>query len=101
SRNETKSRKGSYAWIERGYEWILGLALRHRLVIAVLAVLVIFSSVPLYKMCRQDYIPSDVDESEFDVNVTAREGTSITSMNDVMRQVEQDLMSTRGARLVL
>ena len=32
------------------------------------------SSVPLYKLVRQEYLPSNVDEGEFDVRVTAAEG---------------------------
>ena len=41
--------------------------------IAALAIGVIALSFPLYELVRQEYIPSDVDEAEFDVNVTAPE----------------------------
>ena len=37
----------------------------------------IASSVPLYGLVKQEYIPSDVDEAEFEVSVTAPEGTSL------------------------
>ncbi|HJZ66961.1 MAG TPA: efflux RND transporter permease subunit, partial [Blastocatellia bacterium] len=96
-----KSRRGFYGIIDRAYEWMLGLAVRHRAVVAVLALLVIASSVPLYKVVKQDYIPTDVDESEFDVGVTAREGTSLAAMNEVMRTIEAELRNTPGVRVVL
>jgi HAE1 family hydrophobic/amphiphilic exporter-1 len=96
-----KSRRGFYAWIDRTYTRMLATTMRHRVVVSVLALLVIASSVPLYKKVRQEYIPSDVDEAEFDVGVTAPEGTSLAAMDDVMRSVENDLRSTPGVRLVL
>jgi hydrophobic/amphiphilic exporter-1 (mainly G- bacteria), HAE1 family len=96
-----KSRRGFYAFIDRSYTWMLKLAIHHRVVVAVLALVVILSSIPLYKVVKQDYIPTDVDESEFDVGVTAREGTSMDAMNGVMRAVEADLSSTPGVRVVL
>jgi hydrophobic/amphiphilic exporter-1 (mainly G- bacteria), HAE1 family len=99
--DQAKSRKGFYGWIDRTYTGILSVAMRNRMAVAVLAVLVICSSVPLYGMVKQDYLPSDVDESEFDVSVTAREGTSFQSMEGVMRSVEEDLRTTPGVRVVL
>ena len=36
-------------------------------------------------MVRQEFIPGDVDEAEFEVNVTAPEGTSLAAMDEVMR----------------
>ena len=95
------SRRGFYGFIDRGYTWMLKLAIHHRVAVAVFAFLVILSSVPLYKVVKQDYIPTDVDESEFDVGVNAREGTSMEAMNEVMRAVEADLRSTPGVRVVL
>lgn len=99
--DQAKSRSGFYFWIDRIYTSLLSFAMRHRVAVAVLALLVIFSSVPLYGMVKQDYLPSDVDESEFDVNFTAREGTSFESIEGVMRSVEGDLRTTPGVRVVL
>jgi HAE1 family hydrophobic/amphiphilic exporter-1 len=69
--------------------------------VALVAVLAIASSVPLYQQVRQEYIPSNVDEGEFDVNVTAPEGASITAMTEVALQIEKELRSVKGVRLVL
>src|SRR5205085_8655377 len=69
------SRRGFYAWLDRRYTRILEFAMHHRVIVAVLAIAVISSSVPLYRVVKQEYIPTDVDEAEFDVGVTAHEGT--------------------------
>jgi HAE1 family hydrophobic/amphiphilic exporter-1 len=95
------SRRGFYAWIERGYMWTLGLVTRHRVVVILLAFGVIASAMPLYTAVRQEYIPSEVDEAEFEVNVTAPERASVAAMDEVMRRVEADLRATPGVRLVL
>lgn len=95
------SRRGFYRWIDRGYSTLLAGAMRHRLVVASLVVIVIASNVPLYRMVKQEYIPTDVDEAEFDVNVNAPEGTNLVAMNDAMHQVEKELMDTPGVRLIL
>jgi hydrophobic/amphiphilic exporter-1 (mainly G- bacteria), HAE1 family len=62
---------------------------------------VIASSVPLYSWVKQEYIPSDVDEAEFEVNVTAPEGTSLAAMDEVMRVVETEIRAIPGVQFVL
>jgi HAE1 family hydrophobic/amphiphilic exporter-1 len=99
--SEASSRRGFYALIDRSYTWLLQLAMRHRLVVAVIAIIVALSSIPLYRVVKQEYIPTDVDEAEFDVNVNAPEGTNIEAMNDAMLSIEKDLLSTPGVRLIL
>jgi hydrophobe/amphiphile efflux-1 (HAE1) family protein len=95
------SRRGFYALIDRSYTSLLKLAMRHRAIVAVIAIAVALSSIPLYRVVKQEYIPSDVDEAEFDVNVNAPEGTNIEAMNDAVLAVEKDLLSTPGVRLIL
>ena len=95
------SRRGFYALIDRSYTSLLQLAMRHRAVVAVIAIAVALSSIPLYRVVKQEYIPSDVDEAEFDVNCNAPEGTNIDAMNDAVLAVEKDLLSTPGVRLIL
>ena len=95
------SRRGFYAWIDRGYTWLLAWAMRHRVAVLVVSLGVILSSIPLYGVVRQDYIPTDVDEAEFEVRVVAPQNTSLAAMDEVMRVVESELQSTPGVRLVL
>jgi HAE1 family hydrophobic/amphiphilic exporter-1 len=95
------SRQGFYVWIDRGYAWLLALAMRHRMAVVVLALGTILSAIPLYGVVRQDYIPTDVDEAEFEIRVTAPQNISLAAMDEVMRAVESELQNTPGVRLVL
>jgi HAE1 family hydrophobic/amphiphilic exporter-1 len=95
------SRGGFYGYIDRGYTRLLTLSMRHRLVVSVLALGVIASSVPLYRAVKQEFIPSNVDEAEFEVSVNAPEGTNLASMNETMLAMEQEIMKTPGVRVVL
>ncbi|HEX5733321.1 MAG TPA: efflux RND transporter permease subunit [Blastocatellia bacterium] len=96
-----KSRTGFYGRIDAVYTWMLSFSMRHRFVVSLVAAAVILSAVPLYSVVKQDYIPTDVDESEFDVNITSREGTSVAAMDQTMRTVEADIRSAPGVQLVL
>jgi HAE1 family hydrophobic/amphiphilic exporter-1 len=95
------SRGGFYGYIDRAYTRLLTLSMRHRLTVSVLALLVVASSVPLYRAVRQEFIPTNVDEAEFEVSVNAPEGTNLAAMNETMQAVEQELLSTPGVRVVL
>src|SRR6185295_4505467 len=95
------SRRGFYRWIDGAYMRALGLAMRHRGIVSVIALLVIFSSVPLYRAVKQEFIPTNVDEAEFEVNINGPEGTNLAVMNQAMQEVEKQIMTTPGVRLVL
>jgi len=95
------SRRGFYRWIDAGYTRLLGFAMRHRLAVSLVAIAVIFSSVPLYRTVKQEFIPTNVDEAEFEVNINGPEGTSLAAMNEGMQAIEKEIMSTPGVRLVL
>jgi HAE1 family hydrophobic/amphiphilic exporter-1 len=99
--DEVASRKGFYRWIDAGYLWSLRQALRHRWIVLALAVAVIASNVPLYHLVSQDYIPTNVDESEFEIRLEAREGASLKSADAVMRAAEATLHDVPGVELVL
>ncbi len=95
------SRKGFYGMLDYIYSAVLRFAMRHRFIVAVIAIAVIASSVPLYRLVKQEYIPTDVDEAEFDVNISAPEGISLGSLNQIMLSVEKELQTTPGVTLVL
>jgi HAE1 family hydrophobic/amphiphilic exporter-1 len=95
-----KSRRGFYAHIDRFYSRVLGWSMRHRWLVVCVAVLVVLSSIPLYKGVKQEFIPTSVDEGEFEIRVTAAEGTSLTSMNEVAKKIEADLKDIPAIRLV-
>jgi HAE1 family hydrophobic/amphiphilic exporter-1 len=94
---EGRSRQGFYSWIDRLLVW----SMAHRAIAMLIAAVVVLSSVPLYHLVRQEYIPSDVDEAEFDVNVTAPQGISLAAMGEIMRAVENEIRAVPLVRLML
>ena len=98
---QANSRRGLYHFIELGYMAALRLAMRFRWMVLLLSVVVIALNVPLYRNINQDYIPTNVDESEFEMRVSAREGASLTSMDQAMQVVEQELEKIEGVEFAL
>jgi HAE1 family hydrophobic/amphiphilic exporter-1 len=95
------SRGGFYGWLDRGYTASLRFAMRHRILVTAVAVAVALSTIPLYRVLRQDYLPGNVDEGEFNVFVTAPQGTSLAGIEQIMWAVEGEIRATRGVRVVL
>jgi len=92
------SRRGFYLWIENKYMALLGWSMRRRAVVAVLAVVVVASTVPLYRIVRQEYIPTNVDESEFEMSAFAPEGTSLKAMEEVLDRIHHEIKDLPGIR---
>ncbi len=95
------SRGGFYRRIDTGYGRLLSLALRHRAVVAMVSVAVMLSAIPLYGLIRQDYLPANADEGEFNVNVTAPQGTSLAGMDGIMNDIVAEIRTVPGVRMVL
>ena len=98
---DAHSRQGFYAWLDSRYERMLEWSMAHRAIVMAIAAAVSLSSIPLYKMVRQEYIPTNVDEAEFDVNVTAPEGISLASMDKIMQTIEGEIRALPLVRLML
>jgi HAE1 family hydrophobic/amphiphilic exporter-1 len=96
-----RSRQGFYRWIDAGYMATLRFSMRHRFAVALVGVAVIASAVPTYRLIRQDYIPTNVDDGAFEVRVTAPEGMSLSAMDDLMRTFEDKVRGLTGVSLVL
>ena len=95
------SRRGFYHWIDTGYSHLLAFAMRHRYAVALIALATVLTSVPLYRAVKQEFIPTNVDEAEFEVSVNGPEGTNLAVMNEVITAMEKDILETPGVRLVL
>jgi len=65
--------------LDRGYTRMLDWAMGHRGLVAIGAVLVLLSSVPLFRFTAVNFTPED-DQSQFDITMRAPEGTSLASM---------------------
>jgi HAE1 family hydrophobic/amphiphilic exporter-1 len=95
------SRRGFYRWIDSGYSRLLAFSMRHRIAVAVLAFVVILTSVPLYRSVKQEFIPTNVDEAEFEVNINGPEGTNLAVMNEGMQAIEKEVLATPGVDFIL
>jgi HAE1 family hydrophobic/amphiphilic exporter-1 len=95
------SRSGFYAWIDSAYAWSLGWSMRHRWVIVVISVLTLASAVPIYRQVKQEYIPSDVDESEFEVLIFGPEKMSLAAMDEAVQALAKEARETKGVALTL
>ncbi len=101
SQSEPASRRGFYHVIEVVYLATLRWSMRHRWLVLAASLAVVAANVPLYKLVKQDYIPTNVDESEFEVGVTAPEGATARSMDAVMQAIEDEIRQVGGVQLLL
>ncbi|MBM3999611.1 MAG: efflux RND transporter permease subunit [Planctomycetes bacterium] len=95
------SRRGLYGAIEWAYMLCLRFSMRFRWVVLALSIGVILANAHLYRIVKQDYIPTNVDESEFEVGVLAGEGASLLAMNEALRRVEAEVRAIEGVELIL
>jgi HAE1 family hydrophobic/amphiphilic exporter-1 len=68
------------------YTRLLEWSMAHRFIVAAVAVVVLFSSVPLFSIANKNFIPQD-DQSEFEINVRAPEGTSLESTEIIANRI--------------
>ena len=95
------SRSGIYHWIEVSYMWMLAGAMRFRWLVLLISIGVMASNYWLYNSVRKDYIPLNVDESEFEVRAEARQGTSLASMRETIDRVEAQIREIDGIETVM
>ena len=99
--HEAGSRGGFYRRLDRAYMTALGFAMRRRLAVSLIALAVMASMVPLYRVLGKDYLPAGVDEGEFEVRMNAAQGTSLPVMDSLVREVEAKIRQVPGVRLAL
>jgi hydrophobic/amphiphilic exporter-1 (mainly G- bacteria), HAE1 family len=96
-----KSREsGFYRVIDRGYGWMLEWALRHRLIMVGVFVLVVLSIIPMFMLVGTDFINQD-DQSEFEIVIKTPDGTSLAGTDLVIQKIEQEAWKLRGVKHVL
>lgn len=95
------SRRGFYRWIEQGYTVCLKYSMRYRWAVLAVSLLVVASNVPLYYLVSKDYIPTNVDEGEFEVSVTAPEGATVRTMDATLQAVEAEIQQVEGVTTIL
>ncbi len=82
------------------YRRMLRWAMTHRWAVAIGAVLVALSTVPLFMSIGKDFLPVD-DRSEFEVTVRMPVGSSLEGSDQMMRQLEQELRQLPGVSHLL
>ncbi len=95
------SRRGLYGRFEWLYLTLLGGALRVRPLVLIAALAIMASAIPLYDRVRQEYVPSHVDEGEFEVVIRTPEGVSVEAMDGVMQAMEDAIFEVPGVTHVL
>ncbi len=96
-----RSRRGIYGRVESIYLWMLALSLRFRWAVLVVVILVIASNVPLSRLVPRDYVPLNVDESEFEVRAEATQGANMQAMTETVDRVEEVLLQVEGVETTL
>jgi HAE1 family hydrophobic/amphiphilic exporter-1 len=88
-------------WSERAYLGVLRWCLRWPWTVVLVAGLVCAAGVPLALNMRQDFIPSDVDEGEFEIDVNGPDDISLPAMDEVMARIEAELRQVPAVRTAL
>jgi HAE1 family hydrophobic/amphiphilic exporter-1 len=68
------------------YTRLLEWSMAHRAIVSGVAVIVLLSSVPLFSVVSKNFMPQD-DQSEFEINLRAPEGTSLESTEVITNRV--------------
>ena len=96
---EKKATKAGWyeALIARPYQKMLAWSLTHRWEVALGALAVMLSTVPMIRAMGVDFLPTD-DQSEFEINIRMPVGSSLDGTAQVMELVERDLRELPGVR---
>ncbi|MBP2671165.1 MAG: Acriflavin resistance protein, partial [candidate division NC10 bacterium] len=90
---------GYFRTIERAYDWLLHLSLRHRAAVLLLALLIGSSTFWIYGYLGEESFVDD-DQSEFEIFIQAPEGSSLERTDRILRQVEQQVATLRGVQVL-
>ena len=82
------------------YRRMLRWSMAHRWVIVLCAILVAFSTVPMFLSMGKDFLPID-DQSEFEIAVRMPVGSSLDGSSAMMREIEADIRTLPGIRNIL
>ncbi|MDX6305309.1 MAG: hydrophobic/amphiphilic exporter (mainly bacteria), family [Blastocatellia bacterium] len=93
---QAQSKEGRfYRPIDRTYTWMLKWSMRHRWAIVALSVLVIISTVPLFMFVGKNFLPV-VDQAQFEINVRAPEGGTLSSTSALAERIAADVRKLPG-----
>jgi HAE1 family hydrophobic/amphiphilic exporter-1 len=87
--------RGFYSVIERVYMVMLDWSMQHRWVIIVLMLIVLVSTVPLFKVVDKTFLPYD-DEGQFAITVRAPEGASVDATQTILESIASRVRKLGG-----
>jgi hydrophobic/amphiphilic exporter-1 (mainly G- bacteria), HAE1 family len=88
---ETNSKNSwFYDKIDRSYTWLLKLSMRFRWAVVLICLVVVGSIYPLYKFVGMAFLP-DEDESLYQVNLRAPQGTSLSATQSILDRIARDI----------
>lgn len=74
--------------LEKGYGWIVRVALQRRVLIVTIAFATFFGSLFLGKFLRFEFLPTE-DQSEFSISVQAPQGSALTYTSNLLTEIEK------------
>jgi hydrophobic/amphiphilic exporter-1 (mainly G- bacteria), HAE1 family len=89
-----------YRPIERAYLVVLGWVMRHRWVVVLACVATLGSCVPIASTLPGGFLPVD-DQAQFEINLRAPEGTSLTETRLIAERVGEDVRRLPGVEHTL
>ena len=84
-----------FGWIERAYDRALRWSMAHRWVVVLACVAALLSVVPLFIFGGKDFLPEN-DESQFEVNLRAPEGTTVEQTALIAARVSREISGMPG-----
>lgn len=95
------TRRGLYGYVESAYSAVLSGVMRIRYLAAIGGIAIIACSIPLFRITPQSYLPSAVDEAEFELRLEGPQSANFTAIDKVMQSIETDLRAMPEVRTIL
>ena len=84
-----------FRFLDRAYERLLRWSMAHRWVIVTASVVALVSTVPLFMLVGKDFLPKN-DESQFEVNIRAPEGTTLEQTELITTRIGREIKPLPG-----
>jgi HAE1 family hydrophobic/amphiphilic exporter-1 len=94
-------RRGPSGWLEAGYVAALRWSLAHRWAVVAVSLAVVAANFWLARAVPRGYIPTNVDESEFEVSLTGTSGMSLAAIDAAAEQAAERVREVEGVAFVL
>ena len=86
---------GWFRHIDGVYTFLLRFAMAHRWVIVTLCIIVFIAIIPLFMLVGKNFLPVD-DQSQFEVTIRAKEGSSIGATAQVFERAASEIRKMPG-----